>query len=530
MHAPVARPLLIVCAAALLAHATAVAGGFVWLDHAHISDRLALEPLPRLFSAFIHGFAGTGFYRPLMSVSLSLDAATGAGPWLFHLVSALWHAAAAVMTMIAAQVLGVPRRGSFVAALVFAVHPGTSLVASAIAFRSEAMIAVSLLTLIALHVQGRNKAAAIALFLGALCKETALVLGPLFILAIEYDRRADLRQALKLRWRLFAFEATAWVAAVAMRFTFAPPWRAQFPTLGADHAVGMRLAALGKNALLLFFPLTHEVCDAFPLTGATSPAAIAGAAVLVALLVAAVRRRGPALFMAIALLPSLHLVPIMRWWSPHYVYVPLAFAAMIFGQGVEKLATLMTGPRLPWVNRGVAALICVFGLLSLQAGLRYRTDVSLWQPEVKGEPGCREGQFFLAEASRDKGQLEQAAHQYEQAIQGQPGVLAYVDRGSALQNLGVVRLTQKRFTEAAAVFRSALPIVQGHERRQLVHNLAAAELSAGNASQTESLLEEETQRADAMPASLFVRAHALAQLGRTQEANALMLRYKVATQ
>lgn len=528
MHAPVGRPLLIVCVAALVAHATAVAGGFVWLDHAHITDGIALEPLPRLLAAFTHGFAGTGFYRPLMSVSLSLDAATGAGPWLFHFVTALWHAAAAAMTMIAAQALGVPRRGSFVAALLFAVHPATSLVASAIAFRSEAMIAVALLALIALHVQGRNKAAALALFMGALCKETTVVLGPLFVLAIE--SRADLRQALKLRWRLFAWEATAWTAAVALRLMFAPAWRAQFPSLSANHAVGTRLAALGKNALLLLVPYKHEICDAFPLTGVTSPAAIAGAAVLVALLVAAVRARGPALLMAIALLPSLHLVPIMRWWSPHYVYVPLAFAAMLFGQGVDKLATLMAGPRLPWVNRSVAALISVFGLLSLQAGLRYRTDESLWPPEVKAEPGCREGQFFLAEASRSRGQLEQAAHQYEQAIQGRPGILAYVDRGSALQNLGVVRLTQKRFTEAAAVFRSALPMVQGHERRQLVHNLAAAELSSGNASQTESLLAEETQRADAMPASLFVRAHALAQLGRTQEANALMLRYKATPQ
>ena len=44
------------------------------------------------------------------------------------------------------------------------------------------------------------------------------------------------------------------------------------------------------------------------------------------------RRHGRvAWFMALALLPSLQLVPIMRWWSPHYFYLPLAFVAMLLG-------------------------------------------------------------------------------------------------------------------------------------------------------------------------------------------------------
>ena len=39
---------------------------------------------------------------------------------------------------------------------------------------------------------------------------------------------------------------------------------------------------------------------------------------------------------ALALLPSLDLVPVMRFWSPHYLYVPLTFGAMPLGT-LEKV-------------------------------------------------------------------------------------------------------------------------------------------------------------------------------------------------
>ena len=73
------RAHAVVAAAACAAHATALAGGFVWLDHAHIEDGLALvgqgQGIASWLALFTTGFAGTGFYRPLMSVSLSIDAA-----------------------------------------------------------------------------------------------------------------------------------------------------------------------------------------------------------------------------------------------------------------------------------------------------------------------------------------------------------------------------------------------------------------------------------------------------------------------
>ena len=113
-------------------------------------------------SLFTSGFAGTGYYRPLMALSLSIDAAIVRRAWLFHATNVLWHAVAAVLTWMAASTLGLSRRAAVAAGILFAVHPLTSLVTGAIAFRSEAMIAAALLALIVLH-RKRHPAAALAL-------------------------------------------------------------------------------------------------------------------------------------------------------------------------------------------------------------------------------------------------------------------------------------------------------------------------------------------------------------------------------
>lgn len=513
-----ARPRTLVALAAVVSHASALWGGFVWLDHAHITDGLAIVPLRHISMAFTQGFAGTGFYRPLMAASLSLDAALGAPAWWFHAISLAWHAAASVMVLITAQALGTKTRSAVVAGLIFAVHPMGALVTGAIAFRSEAMITCALLALLVFHLQRRPWASACALLLGGLTKETALVLGPLFIVALEVERPSK-------RWKLWLCEAAAFAMAVMSRLLFSPAWHAHFAPLTTNYAVGTRLAALLKSAALAVFPFRHTVCDAFPVTATWSLVSMLGAVVLLGIGWLAWKQRGPAVLLLIALLPSLHLVPIMRWWSPHYVYVPMAFACIVVAEPVVRLWR----ERSRWGSAVAVAALVMLCLQSLSSGLRYRSDVTLWQPEVAHDPTCREGHFYMGEAARAAGHLDEAVAHYEAAVTSHARVIAYVDQGAALQNLGVVRLSQSRFDDAVAIFRSALAVVnEPSERRQITHNLATAELRLGHAEQAEDLLRQETERNDALKGSLFVRAHALARLGRRHEADVLMARYKTA--
>jgi tetratricopeptide (TPR) repeat protein len=511
---------LAVAGAAVFAHAPALGNGFVWLDHAHLEGGLALAKLRDLPALFTQGFAGTGFYRPLVALSLSLDAVLARGPRLFHATTLAFHVAASVMTAVAAEALGLAAEAQLVAGLLFAVHPVTSLVASAIAFRSEAMTALALLALVVFHERRRPIAAAAAIFAGALCKETALALAPAVVVALELDRA---RRGAPLesgdRRRLLGTEAVAFASALLLRATFAPAFRATFPPLSASEAIGSRLAALAKSAATLAsLGLTDRtVCDAFAVAPLASAHAIAGAAAGCGVVYLAAKRRGPGLLFAIALLPSLGLVPLMRFWSPHYLYVPLAFGAMLAGE-----AAALGLRRAPlWASAAAAVL----GVQTFHDDARFVNDETLWGGEVARNAACREGHFYLGEVARQRGDFRRAEDHYEIAIAGTRGVLSYVDLDAAYENIGVARLSDGRPAEARAAFRNAVRLATGDaERRRARHDLATAELLAGDAEAAARELEPEAARPDALPESILLRAEALRALRRDAEARQLFER------
>jgi hypothetical protein len=502
----------------------------VWLDHAHIEAGYALAPPSGWPALFTRGFAGTGFYRPLMSLSLSIDALVGA-PWLYHAVSLAWHAAAAVAVVFAASALGSTRRVAVLAGVLFAVHPTSSLVADAIAFRSEAMIAVALLGLVAAHRRKRPVLAALAVLGGALTKETALVLAPLFILALEATggglrateggatESGDARNARQTRRRMLVAEGAALAVALGLRLAFAPPFRAEHAALSVSEAIGTRLSSVARGAAAVLAPVDRTVCDAFPITPWTSPWALAGAVVVVLLGGLAWRRRGAALLLALSALPVAQLVPVMRWWSPHYVYVALAFGSMLVAEAIAR-----TDRRRGFLAAAVAAAL--LGLVTLYDGTRYRNDEALWRSEVDARPACREGQFYLGEAARSRRAWAEAEARYGAALAPWPGMLAYVDRAAALQNLGTVRLEQGDLPGARQAFVEAIDASDPGMRRRLEHNLAGVALRSGDPAECWRLLEPEVTRDDALPESIYLAAKALHALHREDETRALILRLK----
>jgi tetratricopeptide (TPR) repeat protein len=451
-----------------------------------------------------------------MALSLSVDALLGSA-WLYHATSILWHAAASVMVTLAGEKLGLGRRAATLAGVLFAVHPATSLVADAIAFRSEAMITVALLGLVVAHLAQRPVLAACALLAGALSKETALVLGPLWVIVLELDRRARAQPTARA---VLIGEALALAVAVALRWAFAPAWRAEHPALSASDAIGTRLASLARAAQTVLLPIDRTVCDASAIVSAASLPSIAGLAVAALVGWLAWRRRGAALLLALSLLPALQLVPVMRWWSPHYVYLPLACAAMLVAGVIDRSAR----PRAIVLAYAGAALL---GVVTLVDGRRYADDEALWRPEVEARPACREGHFYLGEVARARQGWADAELHYRAALADWPGTLAYVDRAAAWQNLGAVELEQGDLAEARAAFARALELTsEPASRRRLLHNLAGIALQAGDAAEAWRLLEEEVARDDALPESIYLAAKALHALGREQETRALIARLR----
>lgn len=451
------RPGFVV-GAAVASHLPALGAGYVWLDHAHIEDGAAIARPADFLGLFTHGFAGTGYYRPLVSLALSLDALVG-GASVMHVTSVVWHAVASVMVMLAAEALGLARRSALGAALLFAVHPLSALVADAIAFRSEAMLVASLMTLLWAHRNERPALAAAALAFAALTKETGLVLGPLLVLALGRHTR-----------RLYVPEGAALALALGARLLFAPAWRAPYAAMSAADQIGTRLASVAKSAAAVL-GVERSICDAFAITHPWQPTALAGSVALVVLAVFAWKRRGITLLLALAVLPALQLVPVTRWWSPHYLYLPLAFAAMLVAARVEHV-------------RFAPLVLAALGALTCYDSLRYHDDTSLWTPEVKHQPACREAQFYLGEVERSARRWDAAGKRYEAALAERADMLAFVDRGAALQNLGTVRFEQRRYADAIAAYEKALEgTADEQRRRELTYNISSARARAARASE-----------------------------------------------
>jgi tetratricopeptide (TPR) repeat protein len=207
----------------------------------------------------------------------------------------------------------------------------------------------------------------------------------------------------------------------------------------------------------------------------------------------------------------------MRWWSPHYLYLPLAFGALSLAGALE-----------PWSKRArltAFGAMAALGGLAFQNGARFESDSALFEPEVAFRPECCEAQFYLGEAARAERRWDEAALRYERAIASDRRVLSFVDLGAAHANLGVVRLEQRRGPEAAAAFRAALEHTSAAlDRRHLTHNLALATLLSGDAAEADRLLASESARSDALPEAVLLRAKALVALGRDAEAELLLVR------
>lgn len=500
---------------AMLAHAPALLGGFVWLDHAHLEDGLATVALTQPWQAFTQGFAGTGFYRPLMSLSLSIDAAVGGAPWLYHAHTLLWHALTAAFVAALARSFAVPDRWAMFAGALFAVHPITSLVAGAIAFRSEAMMAAGLLAMLVFLRKGQPWVAAAAVLIAGLSKETGLVLAPLLVLCLHLGR--GLSPPPGARARQLGPLVGAWVLALGLRLAYAPAWRAQPLALSASAALGTRLAAVTKYALAYFWPWHSRFCDAFAIAQATSAAALVGGAIVIALGVLALR--GPLARLALlATLPALQLVPVMRWWSPHYAYLPWCFVCLMAARQAARWQ-----PNQMWLRALPLAIVPILGGFAFVNAQRFANDETLWGPEVAANPACTEGQASLGEWALQKHDPALAAHHFEQALRTRSDVISYVDRRAALQNLGVAQMQSERFAQAAVAFEAALALADDPKKRgELSHNLAAAALASGDPHRTLALLAHDLDNpAHAHPASLFLLAQALAAQGRHSEAAAL---------
>ncbi len=383
----------------LAVYAPALRNGFVWQDEALILR----DPLIRSWHLIGEGFAHflyldagpSEFYRPVLRLSYTLDyAAFHFSPFGYHLMSILWHAAAAVAFFCFAEEflsraqLEERRRvwSAFLAALVWAIHPVQSEAVVYVAGRADSLAALFgflglYLGMRMLRASGNGRwafgvGAGLCLLASALSKELGLIFLALWLLL-----------AIGLRPRAASLGALALVLAVlvaygSLRLTaeeLAPPPRVAMPLLVRPIVAARALAEYGG---LLLFPWHLQVeRDAITHLSGNQEARMTMAAwrelqTLLGLLLAAAglyalwrSRRRPAVFLplllaAVCFLPMSGLfLTLEATVAEHWLYLPSAFLFLGAAAAVASLGMVALARR----SRVIAAVVLSTWLVCLSA-------------------------------------------------------------------------------------------------------------------------------------------------------------------
>lgn len=538
---------------ALAAQGGALRNGFVWDDHVAIEANPFLRDAANVRVLLTPGFwlgrrAVQGGARPVFLASLLGDRALwGDAPRGWHATSLVLHAADAALVGALAAEFGAGAAAATAAALLFAVHPITTEAVEQIAFRADLLAALFVLLGLWSWLRGRRArsqtaralgaaGALAALALGALSKESALVL-PILIASAEAFRRRGGRR-LPVRPVLAASAAAGLLIGGYLAFraprsgykaltgarTLFPAVRAKgvsLPSPPAWNAIyrSPRARAMTASSVLLDdlrllavpYPL---IADRAPLVPASprQPRAWAGFLLAVALAAAAwgLRRRSPAAGLGLcwtlaALLPVSGVVPLYNPIAERYLYMP-AIGACLAAAALLELASASPAGR-----RGLlAALLLPALLISTRRSRDWRDDAALFRRAGAAGTSPR-ALYNRAYVRQSSGRLREAADDYRRALARDPrSVEAMVNLAAIEESFGRVRGAEELLRRAVAQNpASALPY---HALGRLLLK------SGGRAAEARRQLERALESAPDDPSILADLAAALAALGQDAQA------------
>jgi len=346
---------LLLCAFALAAWGALGFAGFVWDDEALVvGNRYTgeLSNLPKLFTLDLWETSElgetSGYYRPLMLLSLALDRALwGLSPAGAHLHSLGWHLAASLLLLGLLRSL-VPPLPAWLGAAMFALHPAQSEAVAWVVARNDLMAAAfvfaSIRALLPAAVSPvRLLAGGLAMVAALLSKESA-VLAVVLLGLLDLARWGRPKGYARYAALLGAVGGVVGLrAAVGIQAT-------AFPMEAGRQLLLERapdVAALYGRRLLWPWPLsvgeTLEYLAVPPLEVALW---LSGVAALVAVTLLRGKRLALAgwLFAGAAFAPSLLAVAIRGQLGERYLYLPLAGIAVAVAASVPaRRASLVVG-------------------------------------------------------------------------------------------------------------------------------------------------------------------------------------------
>lgn len=490
-------------ATATLVYGNAVFNSFTYDDFPYILNNPAVTN-PSL-KGFLIATQGSNVFRPVTFATFSLNWLLGnIHAFGYHLVNLLLHAAVTLLLYMVLRKLleGVPRIEtlSFVAALLFAVHPIHSEAVTSIAGRPELLAAGFIFAAWLFHMQDRPAWAAACFVLALLSKESAVVFVPLMV-AGDYARGKW-----KPLWR--------YACALALALLFISVlWRVQGGRFGeiSTHFLDNPLIALSRfwrilNALriawkyvgLQIYPVrfsceySYNAIATYTDWRHTLPTALAAVIVVILWAWAAARRRsawflaGAIYFAGFAVTANI-LMPIGTIMGERLAYVPSAGFCLLASLLWLKLADRRT--ELAWV-----VLVVILAALGTRTAVRnrdWRTNFTLFAATVRAVPESARAHSNMGGQYMDQVNLELARQEFQTALR------IYPDLPDALESYGLLEAREGHDAEALGLLQHALDVTRTDSTRYVDRavNLAAMYIKAGKDDEALKLLNRAIQEA-----------------------------------
>jgi tetratricopeptide (TPR) repeat protein len=457
---------------------------FLYDDYAYIVENeqiQSLSSLPLLFiSSFPPGAREQGLYRPILSLTFLLEhQIVGLRPALYHITNLALYLICCALIYLFCLVWTQQKTASFVAALLFAVHPVHAENVNWAVGRAGILSAVFLLCALILYrwaieneqrrrVLTGGMLAAYMLAVGSY--ESALVLPLLLVLldvaypSLKKTGRTPLRDRIVLFYVPILIATLVYLAIrVAVLGSIGPQ--------GAHRALGVlgllgRLALVPqivvKNIWILLFPYRLTVIydpaiepSFYPLGGMLSLLALM---LIIGAGIYAWRKEkfigvGVA-FLFVTLLPVVNIIPIGTIVAERLLFLPSLGFCMV-GGALFKLA-FEKGRRGMDSPMGLAAVTVLLVVLALYAirsytrSVEWRTGEDFWTAEVKMHPNSSIAHNTLGFSYYEKGRIGLAEIEFRKAI----GLDA--KHYAARHHLAKVLIQQRKMREAEQVLDEAL--------------------------------------------------------------------------
>jgi tetratricopeptide (TPR) repeat protein len=481
---------LLVTLLAILVYASTIGNGFVWTDEALLVDGEGIlrsgADLARAFTGpfdALHETPGAerhgGYYRPSTAISFTIDHAfSKESPAGYHAKNVLLHGAAALFLFLFLARLFPKSRVPFLASLLFAVHPIHTESVAWISARAGLLADLGVFLSLYLYTRQHEHPgfligalAAAGFALGA--KESAVVLPALVVLARFYLRRPGERL---FDWRREGpFFALLGVYLVARWSALGGLGAGGTSSVSPVYLVPTMLRVLAGYVRLLLLPYPLDTNDAVRLsTFPLDPRAFFSIVFLGALVYALLRfgrdrreTRFGLLWLAVALLPFLNVLPLLHFRAERFLYLPSAGFLVAAAALIDRWGDRIIGrERRLGLEPGELVTAGLVLLLAFGTTARCRTwkdNYSLFTDTIEKSAYAPEAAYRLGLDAYRGGAYQQATNLLQAALAPESGFAAYLDRPKAYSALGYAAYKRNDQGAAEGAFREALRLDPGLE-------------------------------------------------------------------